>query len=120
MNPHDDGMGVEEFVDWLIEDGNSIPRIGGHGEWLQRFETTLRALPERQRHASLLPLLHNYQQPDKPINGAIAPTDRFPAAVQEAKIGPDKDIPHISPRIIPKDNAHLRRSGLVSPGHTPA
>ncbi len=49
---------------------------------------SLRALPERQRQYSLLPLLHNYQKPEKPISGSMAPTDRFRAAVQEAKIGP--------------------------------
>ena len=56
----------------------------------------MRALPERQRQESLLPLLHNYQRPEKPLRGSVAPTDRFRAAVQEAKIGPDKDIPHSS------------------------
>ena len=73
-------------------------RIGDYGDWLQRFETAMRALPERQRQASLLPLLHNYQRPEKPIRGSIAPTDRFRAAVQDAKIGPDKDIPHVTAR----------------------
>jgi fatty acid CoA ligase FadD9 len=113
MNPYDDGIGFDEFVDWLIDDGCSIQRIADYGEWLQRFETTLRALPEKQRHASLLPLLHNYQKPQKPINGSIAPTDRFRTAVQEAKIGPDKDIPHISPPIIAKYVRDLRLLGLL-------
>ena len=56
----------------------------------------MRALPETQRQHSVLPLLHNYQQPEKPINGSMAPTERFRAAVQDAKIGPDKDIPHVT------------------------
>ena len=39
----------------------------------------------------------------KPVRGAMAPADRFRAAVQEAKIGPDKDIPHITaPMIVGK------------------
>jgi hypothetical protein len=63
---------------------------------LQRFEAAMRSLPARQRKASLLPLLHNYQRSEKPIRGSVAPTDRFPAAVQEAKIGTVKDIPHVS------------------------
>ncbi|MDT5065865.1 MAG: fatty acid CoA ligase FadD9, partial [Mycobacterium sp.] len=88
MNPYDDGIGMDEFVDWLVEAGYPIRRIEDYGDWLQRFETTLRSLPEKQRNASLLPLLHNYQSPEHPVNGSIAPTDRFRAAVQEAKIGP--------------------------------
>jgi fatty acid CoA ligase FadD9 len=116
MNPYDDGIGFDEFVDWLIDPavaGCSIQRIADYGEWLRRFETTLRALPEKQRHASLLPLLHNYQKPQRPVCGSFAPTERFRAAVQDAKIGPDKDIPHISPPIIAKYVSDLRLLGLL-------
>jgi fatty acid CoA ligase FadD9 len=113
MNPDDGGIGFDEFVDWLIDAGCSIQRIGDYGDWLRRFETTLRALPEKQRNSSLLPLLHNYQKPEKPINGSMAPTDRFRAAVQDAKVGPDKDMPHITPQIIAKYVSDLRLLGLL-------
>src|SRR6202041_742633 len=94
MNPYDAGCAIQ--------------RIGDYGDWLRRFETTLRALPEKQRNSSLLPLLHKYEKPEKPINGSMAPTDRFPAAVQDAKVGPDKDMPHITPQIIAKYVSDLR------------
>src|SRR5271156_2800673 len=113
MNPYDDGIGLDEFVDWLIDAGCTIQRIGDYGDWLRRFETTLRALPERQRNSSLLPLLHKYQKPEKPINGSMAPSDRFPAAVQDAKVGPDKGMPHITPQIIAKYVSDLRLLGLL-------
>ncbi len=113
MNPYDDGIGLDEYVDWLIDAGYSIQRVGDYASWLERFETTLRALPERQRQYSLLPLLHNYQRPDEPINGSMAPTDRFRAAVQEAKIGPDKDIPHVTAPIIVKYITDLQLLGLL-------
>ncbi len=113
MNPHDDGISLDQYVDWLIDAGYPIQRVGDYGAWLQRFETTLRGLPERQRQYSLLPLLHNYQRPEKPINGSMAPTDRFRAAVQEAKIGPDKDIPHVSAEIIVKYITDLQLLGLL-------
>jgi fatty acid CoA ligase FadD9 len=114
MNPYDDGIGMDEFVDWLISPaGCAIQRIADYGEWLARFETTLRGLPEKQRNASLLPLLHNYQKPELPINGSMAPTDRFRAAVQDAKIGSDKDIPHVTPAIIAKYVSDLRLLGLL-------
>ncbi len=114
MNPpYDDGIGLDEFVDWLMEAGYPIQRISEYGAWLQRFETAMRALPDRQRQGSLLPLLHNYQHPERPIRGSIAPTDRFRAAVQDAKIGPDKDIPHISPEIIVKYITDLQLLGLL-------
>ncbi|MDT7761786.1 MAG: fatty acid CoA ligase FadD9, partial [Mycobacterium sp.] len=101
----------------LVDAGCAIQRIGDYGEWLQRFETTLRALPERQRNSSLLPLLHKYQKPEKPINGSMAPTDRFPAAVRDAKVGPDKGIPHITPQIIAKYGSDLRLLGLLGGSH---
>ncbi|TDH56366.1 NAD-dependent epimerase/dehydratase family protein [Mycobacterium eburneum] len=113
MNPYDDGIGMDEYVDWLIDAGFPVRRIADYAEWLQRFETTLRALPEKQRQASLLPLLHNYQKPETPICGSIAPTDRFRAAVQEAKIGPDKDIPHVTPAVIVKYITDLQLLGLL-------
>ncbi len=113
MNPYDDGIGLDEYIDWLVEAGYSIERIADYSEWLRRFETSLRALPDRQRQYSLLPLLHNYQKPDTPINGSMAPTDVFRAAVQDAKIGPDKDIPHVSAPVIVKYITNLQLLGLL-------
>ena len=113
VNPYDDGIGLDEYVDWLIEAGYLIQRIPDYDAWLQRFETAMRALPERQRQHSLLPLLHAYQRPEKPIRGSIWPADRFRSAVQDAKIGPDKDIPHVAPPIIVKYITNLQLRGLL-------
>ncbi|MDT5138190.1 MAG: fatty acid CoA ligase FadD9 [Mycobacterium sp.] len=113
MNPYDDGIGLDEYVDWLIDAGYPVERVGDYDAWLQRFDTTIRALPERQRQASLLPLIHNYQRPETPIRGSIAPTDRFRSAVQDAKIGPDKDIPHVTPQVIVKYITDLQLLGLL-------
>ncbi|HEX3286996.1 MAG TPA: carboxylic acid reductase [Mycobacterium sp.] len=113
MNPYDDGIGLDEYVDWLIDEGYRIQRVGDYGTWLKWFETAIRALPERQRQASLLPLLHNYQRPERPIRGSIAPTDRFRAAVRSAKIGADKDIPHVSKDVIVKYITDLELLGLL-------
>ncbi|MUL47336.1 carboxylic acid reductase [Mycobacterium sp. CBMA293] len=113
MNPYDDGIGMDEYVDWLIAAGYSIARVDDYADWLTRFETGLRGLPDRQRQASLLPLLHNYQQPGYPVRGSIAPVERFRAAVQNAKIGVDKDIPHIDAPVIVKYITDLQLLGLL-------
>jgi fatty acid CoA ligase FadD9 len=113
MNPYDDGISMDTFVDWLIDAGYPIIRVPGYAAWLERFDTSLRALPEKQRQASLLPLIHNYQKPDHPINSSLAPADHFRAAVQEAKIGPDKDIPHVSSEVIVKYATDLELLGLL-------
>jgi fatty acid CoA ligase FadD9 len=113
MNPYDDGISMDTFVDWLIEAGYTISRVPEYSAWLARFETTLRALPDKQRQASLIPLLHNYQQPQPPINRSIAPADHFRAAVQEADVGPDKDIPHLTAPVIVKYATDLTLLGLL-------
>jgi thioester reductase-like protein len=47
------------------------------------------------------------------MRGSMAPTDRFQAAVQDAKIGPDNDIPHVSAPIIVKYITDLRLLGVL-------
>jgi fatty acid CoA ligase FadD9 len=44
---------------------------------------------------------------------SIAPTGRFRSAEQDAKIGPDKDIPHVSAPIIVKYITDLQLLGLL-------
>lgn len=51
--------------------------------------------------------------PQMPLGGAQASTERFRAAVQEAKIGPDKDIPHVTPQVIVKYTTNLQLLGLL-------
>lgn len=120
MNPHDDGIGLDQYVDWLIDAGYPIRRIDHFGEWLQQFETALLALPDRQRrHSMLQMLLSRYSEqlePLGPIHGSYAPAHRFRAAVQEAKIGRDNgipDIPHVSAPMIVKYATDLQLLGLL-------
>jgi fatty acid CoA ligase FadD9 len=113
MNPHDDGISLDVFVDWLTAAGHDIRRIDDYDEWLGRFETALRALPDKQRQHSVLPLLEAYRKPETPLRGAPAPTDVFRGAVQAAKIGADKDIPHLSAALIDKYVSDLQLLGLV-------
>ena len=113
MNPWDDGVSLDTFVDWLINAGHKITRIEQYEEWLNRFETALTALPERQRRHSVLPLLDAYRKPERPIRGALAPTEVFHGAVRAAKIGVDQDIPHVSESLIDKYVADLQRLDLV-------
>ena len=94
------------------DDGHDIRRIDNYDEWLGRFGTALRTLPDKQRQQSVLPLLDAYRKPEKPLRGAPAPTDVFRAAVQAAKIGADKDIPHLSADLIAK---YVFRSAIARP-----
>jgi fatty acid CoA ligase FadD9 len=118
MNPYDDGVSLDVFVDWLIRAGNRIQRIADYDEWLARFQTALTGLPEHQRQQSVLPLLHAFRRPEKPIRGAAAPTEVFHAAVRADKIGPDEDIPHISAVLIDKYADDLHQLGLLDWVHS--
>ncbi|GAA2255300.1 carboxylic acid reductase [Streptomyces amakusaensis] len=102
VNPHDDGISLDVFVDWLGEAGHRIERVDGYADWFARFEAAMRALPEAQRRHSALPLLHGFKDPEDIILGSAIPSDRFRAAVQAARIGPAKDIPRLSPSLIRK------------------
>ncbi|MFF4919680.1 carboxylic acid reductase [Kitasatospora sp. NPDC001261] len=109
-NPHDDGASLDTLVDWLVEDGHPIRRIDDYDDWFARFTTAVRALPERQRTHSVLPLLHAFEQPgeDQP-----APAPRFREAVRAAGIGPDRDVPRLSPALVAKYVTDLRGLGLL-------
>ncbi len=117
VNPHDDGVGLDEYVDWISEAGCPVERIADYGEWFSRFETSLRNLPERQRQASLLPLLDSYRYPLPAMPGAFAPAERFRAVVMAAGIGPDGDIPHIGRPVIEKYVSDLELLGLLDGDH---
>ena len=119
MNPHDDGIGIDEYVDWLIEAGHPIERIDDFGEWLRRFEAGLHALPERQRQHSVLQMLTLLRQqggepqPPEPRHGSDAPADRFEAAVKRAGINGGQGIPHVTPEVIVRYVTDLRQLGLL-------
>ncbi len=113
INPHDDDLSLDTFVDWLIEAGHPIERIADYGEWFSRFETALRALPEQQRQHSLVPLLHAYRRPGHPMRGGMIPAKRFQSAVQAAKLGPDHDIPHVTRELVEKYATDLKLRNLL-------
>jgi fatty acid CoA ligase FadD9 len=113
LNPHDDGISLDVFVDWLLEAGHHIDRIDSYDEWFARFETALRALPEPQRKHTLLPLLDAFRRPGRPLPGSALPADGFHAAVRAARIGPDNDIPHLPAELIAKYVRDLTGLGLL-------
>ncbi|WP_030410957.1 carboxylic acid reductase [Streptomyces sp. NRRL S-1448] len=113
VNPHEDGISLDTFVDWLMTAGHPLTRVQDHAEWLDRFETALRGLPDHQKHHSLLPLLHAFAEPQKPLPGSALPADRFRAAVRAAALDEENDIPHLSPALITKYVADLRAHYLM-------
>lgn len=112
VNPHDDDISLDTFVDWLIGSGHRIQRID-YDEWFTRVGTALRALPEPHRRNSLLPLLHGFRQPGEARRGSAVPADEFRAAVRAAAVGSDHDIPHLSAALIRRYTDDLAALGLL-------
>lgn len=117
LNPHDDGISMDTFIDWAIESGHSIQRVDNYDDWFNRFETALRGLPEKQRQQSSLPLIHQLKHPMPASAGTGVSALRFRADVQKFAVGKDKDIPQISAAFIRKYLEDLRHTGLLT---TPA
>jgi fatty acid CoA ligase FadD9 len=108
-SPHDDGISLDTFVDWLIEAGCEIRRIDQYDEWLSRFETAMRALPEEQRQESMLAILGPYRHPQRPVAKSLLPAEKFRATAKAAGF----DIPHLSADLINKYVADLRHLHLL-------
>jgi fatty acid CoA ligase FadD9 len=108
-SPHDDGVSLDNFVDWLIEAGCGIERIDNYDEWVSRFDTALHALPEEQRQGSVLTLLEPYRRPQTAVTKFVVPAERF----REASATAGFDIPHLSAELIKKYVTDLRHVQLL-------
>jgi fatty acid CoA ligase FadD9 len=109
-NPHDDGISLDTFVDWIVTAGYPVEKIDDYPSWLTRFETAMRALPERQRAQSVLAVLDVYREPMFAIAGSPVPGARFRSAVEHS----GRTIPHVSQQLISKYLADLERIGVLN------
>jgi fatty acid CoA ligase FadD9 len=113
VNPHDDDVSLDKFVDWLIAAGHPIERIDDYGDWLARFEAAMRALPDRQRQHSELDLLAAFTPTAQALHGPVLSAVAFRDGVRAAQIGAERDIPHISADLIGKYVTDLRQLELL-------
>jgi fatty acid CoA ligase FadD9 len=113
VNPHDDGVSLDDFVDWLVDAGYPVERIADYGDWLLRLEVAMRGLPQRQRKYSLLALMDAYRQPETAHAGTPFPCSEFRRAVQTVGVRSHTDIPHLSAKLITKYVDDLRGLGLL-------
>lgn len=109
-NPHDDGISLDTFVDWIIAAGFPVEKIDDYSTWLARFETAMRALPENQRGHSVLTVLDVYREPMAAVAGSPVPGERFRGAVRAA----GRAIPHLSRELIDKYLTDLQLIGVLT------
>ena len=111
LNHHvDDGMSLDQFVDWIEEAGYPVKRIPSHGEWLRQFEARLRALPEEKRQRSSVNVLASLSHP-YPAHERMFGSRHFQEAVRKLPVGPD--VPHLDQTFILKCLDDMRRLGLI-------
>jgi len=108
-NPHDDGISLDTFVDWMAAAGYPIQRIDDYAEWVTRFETAMRALPEQQRQHSVLAVMDIYRRPAETTAGSPVPGGRFSAAVEKSGLS----IPGLSKELICKYLTDLKLIGAL-------
>ncbi|MEE6138403.1 carboxylic acid reductase [Mycobacterium sp. 050128] len=106
-NPHDGGISMDTFVDWIIAAGYPVEKIDDYSSWLARFETAMGALPERQRAQSVLTVLDVYREPMLAMAGSPVSGARFQSAVEHS----GRAIPHVSRQLIDKYLADLAQIG---------
>ncbi|PPF91173.1 acyl-CoA synthetase [Clavibacter michiganensis] len=120
VNPHDDGVSLDTFVDWLREDGHDIERVDDHAEWVDRFRAALGALPDADRARSVLPLMHAFASPEEPHAGSAIPADAFAEAVRAVRPLGSPDIPSLDRTLIAKVADDLAFLGLLAPARVAA
>ncbi len=109
LNPHNDGISMDSFVTWIKEYGYPIEYIDDYHDWLTRFETALRSLPEELRTKTSLPILDLFAEPSAAISGTSMPARHFMEAV-DATLG---DIPHLDEDLLQKYLNDLLALGLI-------
>lgn len=85
VNPHDDGVSLDTFIDWLSEDGHTIERVPNYAEWANRFREALGELPDEDRARSVLPLMQAFAAPEEPHAGSLIPSHAFSKAVRSVR-----------------------------------
>lgn len=115
VNPHDDGVSLDTFVDWLREDGHDIERVPDHAEWVDRFREALGSLPDADRARSVLPLMHAFAAPEEPHAGSAIPADAFAEAVRAVRPLGAAEIPSLDHALITKVADDLAFLGLLAP-----
>lgn len=111
LNPHDDGISLDTFVDWIVAAGISISRLSVFSDWRLRFEQALRALPEGKRAATSLPVMSMFDCPMPTVAGTRMPVTHFIESVDELMAG--DGIPQIDRNLIEKYLADITSLRLI-------
>jgi fatty acid CoA ligase FadD9 len=116
VNPHDDGVSLDSFIDSMHDLGWPVERIDDYQDWRQRFDAALRQLPDSVRQHTAAPLITAFDEPVQPVAGSPVPADCFRSRTRERI----NDIPALTTALIAKYMSDLQQLGLLAPREEPA
>jgi fatty acid CoA ligase FadD9 len=105
---YDDGISLDTFVDWIIENGFPIERIDDYATWVERVQTAMRGLPDDQRDHTLIHVMGAYLQPN-PTGGDEESGRHFKDATTAAGV----ELPHVTRQFIDKTLGDMKATGLL-------
>lgn len=117
VNHHDDGASLDSFVDWIASKGYPVARVDDHDDWMQRFESKLRNLPEAERQISSMNILEHFAHPHSAGATPLKSGD-FVAAIDS--LSPARTIPHLTEAYIHKYLDDMEARGLLKAAETEA
>jgi len=93
MNPYDDGIGLDEYVDWLIEAGYPVERVGDRDRRLVAGSENERdaGLDVRHRHGARAPVVHARHDLGRAQRGAVGGV--HPSSLASTRARPGTDMP---------------------------
>lgn len=112
VNHHDDGVSLDSFIEWMKKGGVRINMISDYSEWLQRFEQSLRDLPDVVRAQSMLPLLHSLAKPTNVQRGSSISSTRLQLALTKGTRLPVV-VPGVDQLLIDRYVSDLQALGLI-------
>lgn len=106
----DDGISLDDIVDWIESAGYSVQRIPVHVEWVRRFEEKLRQLSDQQKQLSALAILGHYSQPHPAVEVPFA-YQNYAAALESAS--PPLKLPHLTEVFVHKFLRDMQVLGMI-------
>ena len=114
MNPYDDGISMDTFVDWLVEAGYPIARVPGYARLAGAVrDVAAGAAREAARRRRCCRCCTTTRSPNTRSTGRSRRRTTSGRPCRRRRSGPDKDIPHLTAPVIVKYVTDLELLGLL-------
>lgn len=107
---HDDGVSLDTMVDWITAAGYAVKRCDDYAAWLRAFRDKLEALGPAEQQRSVLPILHQWEQP---IRGDLAFDNRQLRERLGALAGRPVEVPRIDAEYVRQYLKNMVYQGLI-------